>query len=111
MISPEVGYREKILKSCTTFLSRWIDADALMLELTVSIKTLKIVLTVEGRSGNLIVFCGDPDWISGPVRWPGAHIEVIDDGRPGGGFVVRDQAVGFEVRCGTVEIKENVKRP
>ena len=111
MSSLEAGYREKMLKSCATFLSRWVDTDALMLELTLSIKTLSIVLTEEGRSGNLVVFCGDPDWISGPVRWQGARIEVIGDGRPDGGFVVRDPAVGLEVRCGRVEIKENVRRP
>ena len=100
--------REKTLKSAATFLSRWVDADALMWELTVSIKSLRIVLTEQGRSGNLVIACLDPAWISGPVRWRRARIEVTDDAQLGG-FLVRDTAAGLDVRCGSVEIFENRK--
>jgi hypothetical protein len=107
--SPRAIYRERTLKSAATFLSRWVDADALMWELTVSIKRLRIVLTEQDRSGNLVIACLDPAWISGPVRWPRARIEVTDDGRPDGEFLVRDPAAGLDVRCGAVEVAEHVK--
>ena len=105
-------YFEKKLKSCATFLKRWKGATAVMWELTVSLKTLRIVLTTAEQKGNLLLACLDPLRISGPVRWEHANVAVLRVRLPGSdddGFLLRDEKAGVEVLCGGLEVKENVK--
>jgi hypothetical protein len=105
-------YFEKTIKSARTFLARWHGADALMWELTVSIKSLIIVLSRPGEKGNLVIGCVDPITIRGPVRWRNCHLEVMTTALSEEGkaeFIVTDPSVNFEVLCGKIEVKENVK--
>ena len=105
-------YFEKTLKSCATFLERWKGANAVMWELTVSLKTLRIVLTRTGQNGNLLLACLDPLRLSGPVRWEHANLVVLRMRLPDSsddGFLLRDEKAGVEVLCGRLEVKENVK--
>jgi hypothetical protein len=106
------AYFEKLLKSCATFLDRWRGASAAMWELSVSHKSLRIVLTRPDAGSNLVLACLDPVTICGPVRWQNAEIAVArfpspDSGEQG--FVVRDATARVEIICGAVEVKENVK--
>ncbi len=106
------SYSDKLLRSAHTFLSRWNGVNAQMLELTISIKHLTILLEEPSREGNLLIACIDPQWISGPLRWTNSNIEVVAhqnlDDDPC--FRVVDVGSGLEVVCGSVELKENVKR-
>jgi hypothetical protein len=105
-------YFAKKLKSCATFLERWKGANAVMWDLTVSIKTLRIVLTRAEQKGNLLLACLDPLRISGPVRWEHATLVVLRVRLPENsddGFLLRDEKAGVEVLCGGLEVKENVK--
>jgi hypothetical protein len=112
--TPHGGYVDRVLKSCATFLRRWTPATARLRELTVSHPALVIELTRDGsrtrdgRPGNLILACLEPTWISGPVRWAPAHLAVTHD-PDRDEFHVRDAAAGLEVRCGGIEVAENVK--
>jgi hypothetical protein len=106
------AYFEKILKSCETFLARWRGASAAMWELTVSHKTLRILLTRGDAEGNLLLACLDPVTICGAVQWANADVSVSRTTLPGTdeeGFVVRDAAARLEIICGGLEVKENVK--
>jgi hypothetical protein len=104
-------YVEKLLKSCSTFLARWKDADALLWELTSSHKSLTIVLTRAGSHGNLVLACLGPVWLHGPVRWERSDLSVSEARLPDGGdgFRVSDRGSQVEILCEAVEIAENRK--
>jgi hypothetical protein len=100
----------KVLQACATFLSRWRGASGEMWELTRSHRSLRLVLSRGGADGNLVLACLDPSWIAGPVRWDNADIAVTREPGPDGEFRVVDTGVGLDVRCGWLEVAENVKR-
>jgi len=106
---------EKTLKSAATFLGRWKGARALLWELTVSVKTLKVVLRRDGDPrSNLMVTCFDPLRLRGPVTWEHSELSVSRAPLPDGdehGFLVVDRNADFEVLCGGVGVHENVKLP
>jgi len=108
-------YIEKVLKSSATFFRRWKGSHAVLWELTVSHKTLAIVLTRDGDlSRNLMLACLDPLRLRGPVRWTHSDLSVSraplpDDDEDG--FLVADTNADFEVLCGGLEVRENVKLP
>lgn len=106
------SFDEKNLKSVRTFLSRWGDAHAQMYELTVSIKSLRLVIHRPNSPGNLLLACLGPIFIKGPVRWQNCDVQVDLVSLPdneGMGYRVYDETVGFEVICGALEVAENVK--
>ncbi len=110
---PRVSHAERTLKSARTFLSRWQGVRGHMRELTLSHQALVIVLSADDRSGNLVIWCGDPQRIHGPVRWTNCGLTVdtttdTEDGEPG--FAVRDPGADLEVICGALAVSENVKR-
>lgn len=94
-----------ILRHFPTLLARWEGSDALLWELTTSLKTLQIRLQRPGVSGNLHVACLGPTRINGDVYWSKSSLFVVELER---GFSVRDMAGGLEVVCEGVQIKENV---
>lgn len=105
-------YDEKLLKSAATFLSRWNGVAAELFELTSSHRTLTILLRDRGREGNLLLACLEPKYIQGPTRWAPCQIRVsvIDAKRARDRLIeVCDDSVGMVVKCGSLEINENVK--
>jgi len=105
-------YYEKIIKSSRTFLSRWNGGTAEMYELTTSLKTLRVLIRREDKPGNLLISCGDPIMIRGPVRWMKCDLRVTTTILPGGqeiGFLVADDSAGVEIISGALEVAENVK--
>jgi hypothetical protein len=111
-------YFEKTLKSCATFLSRWNGAQAEMSVLRWPPKALRILLTADGVSGNLVITCHDPLLVSGPPRWSHADIAVIRHRLPKtlleanshqDGFRVIDQAAGLDLITPAITVSENVK--
>jgi hypothetical protein len=104
------GHTEKTLKSARTFFARWRDARARMRELTVSHRTLSILLTRDGEPGNLLIACLDPTFMRGPLDWSDAHIEIEHLDTPQSpGFRVFDRNAGMEVLGCQVGVYENVK--
>lgn len=102
---------EHLQKSAATFFARWRDSHAVMFELTEGHKTLSIVIRRPGTHGNLVVSCGSPVYIRGPVRWSNpaitfARVEIPGEGE---GIAVRDEKAGLEVLCVSASVAENVK--
>jgi hypothetical protein len=110
--NPYFEYFEKIIKSSRTFLSRWNGGTAEMWELTTSLKTLDVLIRREDKPGNLLISCGDPITIRGPVKWMNCDLRVTTTTLPGGqetGFLVADDSAGVEIICGALSVRENVK--
>jgi hypothetical protein len=110
--NPYFKYFEKIIKSSRTFLSRWNGSLAEMWELTTSLKTLRVLIRREDKPGNLLISCGDPVTIRGPVKWNNCDLRVTMTTLPGDqetGFLVADDSAGVEIICGALEVAENVK--
>lgn len=111
-MSANSPYFRGILKSATTFLSRWKGSTGEMWELTSSHKSLRILLRREGLPGNLVIACLDPLMINGSVKWCNCDLRVETTTRNEDGetvFRIVDEAAGIEVICGGLEVKENVK--
>ena len=105
-------YFERTIKSARTFFARWEGADAEMWTLTVSHKSLSIVLRRRGQEGNLLIGCLGPITIRGPVRWGNCHLQIAVTTLPESeerGLVITDNSVDLEVVCCSVEVKENMK--
>jgi hypothetical protein len=105
-------YSEKIIKSSRTFLSRWNGGTAEMWELTISHKTLAVLIRREDKSGNLFIACIEPVMIRGPVRWNNCDLRVTTTTLPGGqetGFLVADDSADIEIICGALEVEEKEK--
>jgi len=96
--------RLDMLRHFPTLLARWRGAHATMAELTLSLRTLRIVMRREGRSDHLVVACVYPFFIHGPVEWSGADIPVALHGDKD--FVVTDSAADVRVISASVEVKE-----
>lgn len=95
---------DDILRHFPTLLRRWDDSIARMWELTSSHRTLRLRLEQHGRDGNLVIACIDPEFIRGPTEWSHSNVEIH---RAEGGFLVKDEGAGVEVRAGHVELTEN----
>lgn len=105
-------YYEKTLKSASTFLGRWAGAHAQLWDLTISIRTLRIVLQAPGREGNLVLLCLDPISIRAPMSWDSCQLVANSvTASDGGGLVFQlvDVSANVEIYCSSLEIKENVK--
>ena len=93
------------------WMSKWEGGNSQVWEYTVSLRTLVIRIMSEKQSGNLHVICLDTQFICGPLKWPACHFELdrVIDQQGDNQYLVRDDTAGFLVRCGKVEVKENVK--
>jgi hypothetical protein len=104
---------EKVLKTCATFLQRWRNANAIMWELTTSHKSLRLVLSREGRlEENLVLSCLDPMRLRGPIQWEHSDLSISRvrlASSSDEGFLVVDVKADVEIVCGGVEVRENVK--
>lgn len=103
-------YFEKIIKSLTSFLLRWNGGVAQLLELTVSHKSLRLLLTKPDTQGNLLIACLDPIRIAAPISWNACSISVTTTVVEGEVcFRIIDEKANVEILCGGLEVKENVK--
>jgi lambda repressor-like predicted transcriptional regulator len=66
-----------------TLLSRWRGSHAQLHELTVSHRTLRIVLRRPGQNGYLLIACICPIMIHALVDWPEADIAIALHGSEG----------------------------
>jgi hypothetical protein len=105
-------YREKLMKSLSTFINRWNGGNARLWEYRPAHSSFTIRITSKEKPGNLHLSCLGPEYIQGPVLWENCNLEVIDnislqDGEIG--YMVIDKGVGFEIRAEQLEIAENCK--
>lgn len=103
-----MSWAEDVLKSSRTRLARWQGATASMWALTLSLKSITLLLTKHGREGNLVL-SGWPVRIRGPVRWNEADISLASVRLPDGseGFAITDARAGVEILCEGLETSEN----
>jgi hypothetical protein len=99
---------DKVVKSCATFLARWRGATAKTSELAWPRGALRIVLTADGRLGNLVLTCLDPVWIRGPRDWSDTDLTVTP-ALAADGFQVADRAAGVELVAGWIPVAEHMK--
>ncbi|MBI1924939.1 hypothetical protein HYR99_11920 [Candidatus Poribacteria bacterium] len=106
------AYREKQMKSFSTFIKRWNGGDAKLWEYRAAHCSLTIRITFKNKPGNLHLSCLGPEYIQGPVFGENCQLEVISDiplkdGETG--YLVLDKGAGFFVRAEQLEIAENCK--
>ena len=92
-------------------LGRWQNARAQLRELTVSHKSLIILLTHDGQGGNLVLSCVDPFSIKARITWENSELTVSSTQLPdlSEGFLVCDRRADVEILCNSIEIRENVR--
>ena len=113
-------YFDKVTKSATTLLARWDGRTAVVRELTVSLRSLHIVLFDDSSSmpeRNLLLAAA-PLWMTGPFAWQDAklRVEVVSAASVTTRVTTNDlqlfrlhDPVGFELLTGSLEVKENVR--
>jgi hypothetical protein len=112
-------YHGKVAMSATTFLARWNGGSVRVRELTVSLRTLAIVVfrdhaTLQKEN---LRFAVEPLWMCGPFEWapaaldvdvvPAADTRAAAFARDDQLFQLRDQ-IGFELLTPSLEVAENV---
>jgi hypothetical protein len=112
MVDSREEYREKHLKSLSTFLKRWNGGNAKFWEYRAAHSSITIRITSKNKPGNLHISCLGPEYIQGPTFWENCNLEVIanirlKDGETG--YMVIDKGAGFEVRTEQLEVAENCK--
>jgi hypothetical protein len=105
-------FAERQIYRTKSMIERWNGADAELRELTVSIKTLTLLLYKANAEGNLVISCFDPHEIRAPIRWKNCAIEVTfrtNEQLNEVEYIVSDRNSGAEIVCGAFEVRENVK--
>ena len=99
------------------WLEKWKGGEVALWEYSVSHKSLVLRIQKKGIPGNLHVCCGDTDYIAGPTKWQNGVLTytAIPDPNPKSEnlvplfYEIKDEIVGFYIRCCGVEVSENVK--
>lgn len=104
-------HRQKLLKSAKTFLARWNGQAAELWSMPRSHRTLRVVVGDDPlEQGNLVIACVDPQWIQAPVRWASCAISICaDDTGSELEYCVEDAEANVLIRCGKVELAENMR--
>jgi hypothetical protein len=110
----------RTLRSSATFLARWKGAHVEVSPRPWPPGSLQLLLTRAGGGGNLLLICGDHQWVRGPTRWDDAGLIVRRDPLPAAlrdancgraGFRIVDHGAGAEVVTTHLSVFENVVRP
>src|SRR5262245_30817956 len=104
-MTPEERFADQF-RHFPTLLGRWRGGRGRFWYYSVSLHSFAIRIERPGVRGNLEVRCS-ADFISGPVAWDNADIEITHE--PGVGFVILDRVAGVRVVAATVSLAENVK--
>lgn len=105
-------FRAKQMKKLQTFLNRWQGGKARLWEFQAGHCHLTLRIDLEGHPGNLHIVCVGPEFLHGPVAWENCHFEVVDNVVMRGGedgYILRDQAAGFEVLSEGIDVFEHSK--
>lgn len=95
----------------TTFLNRWRGSMAQLWNYSVSLRTLRIRLSEDGRPGNMELRCSECEFLVGPTRWARSNLvftrvtEETGDVR----YHIWDESARFALWCGGFDAAENVK--
>lgn len=103
--------REKNERLVRNWMEKWDGGKAQIWEYSVSLRRLAIRVTSDNHAGNLHIRCSDTIYIRGFVEWDNCHfqLDLEHDERGDIIYIIRDEKVGFLVRCGVIEVAENVK--
>ncbi len=91
-----VAHHERLLARFGTFMAHWDGAHALLHQLTVSIKSLTVVLTRPGQDGNLVISCLGSVRIEASVAWASAHLTLT---HAGDSFFLEDAGAHVRIEC------------
>jgi hypothetical protein len=118
----ERDYYGRLKESAATFLARWNGGLVRVRELTVSHRTLVVVVfrDYETWLRQNLVLTAEPLWMRGPFEWEGAALQVDVVGatetpaapftRPRDDRLVQlHDPIGFELLTSSLEVAENVK--
>ena len=115
------AYLDKTVKSASTLLGRWVDANVLVRQLPVAPRFLEVVLfrsADEVRDSNLCLYF-DPLWFEGAFSWSDSRMQVravpaassLVASRTSYESVLElsDEASRFRCLTESLEVKENVR--
>jgi hypothetical protein len=105
-MTPEERIADR-LRHFPTLLNRWKGGRARFWYYSASHRSFVIRIERTGVKGNLEVGCSAVDFISGPVAWDNADIEITFE--PEVRYVIQDRAAGVRIVAGAVGLAENVK--
>lgn len=89
-----------------TLLGRWRGGHAMFWKYTASHSMLTIRIERQGVPGHLEIRCS-ADFITGPVGWANAEIEIVPDDQHG--VIIQDRTAGVRIVAKSVSLAENVK--
>ena len=113
-------YYEKVANSAATFLARWNGGAVWVREVTVSLRSVSLVVFRDHatlRAENLR-FAADPLWMCGPFEWTPAALEVdvvAAADTPAAAFTREERLfrlrdpIGLRLLSPSMEVAENVK--
>jgi hypothetical protein len=119
VVEMQTDYYGKVAKSAATFLARWNGGSVWVRELTVSHRTLAVIVFRDRatvRHENLR-FAAPPLWMCGPFEWTPATLEVgvvAAADTPAALFTREERLfrlrdpIGFELLSASLEVAENV---
>jgi hypothetical protein len=104
-----VAKRKKLSEK---WLKKWEHGSAKIWSYSVSHRVLVIKVFPPEGSGNLAIYCGDTQYLRGPVEWSPAELrlDVLSTVAEENAYRLSDDKAGFEVLCGLVEMAENLKK-
>lgn len=94
-------------RTTADLLVAWQGGRAKLWDFSPSLTTLTVRVESRERPGNLHIVCGQCEHIRGPFHWEDSALEVVS--ADGAGWILRDPAADFEIRCGAVGTRENVE--
>src|SRR5262245_28920182 len=95
---------QDMLRHFPTILARWSGAEARLVELTTSHRTLRVEARLPGRPGHLRISCIEPVFIHAPIAWAVEHLSV--ELTSAEQFQLVDTAMAVRIVAGKVEIAE-----
>lgn len=115
------NYLDKTVRSASTFLDRWVDANVLVRQLRVSPRFLEVVLfrSADAMDNSNLCLYFDPLWFEGAFSWSDSRIRVRAVPTASSSVAhltsydsvleISDDSSGFRCLTESLEVKENVR--
>lgn len=105
------SYQETQIAKTRKMIARWQGRPAMIYEICRSHYCLRLVVSGENSSENLVVAVAEPEYIHGPTRWTECDIKLVPATLRSGdeGIAVLDERNDVRIVGEAFEVHENVK--